>query len=84
MSTLDIVVPGEFWKDVDTGTEALLDAWLVAEGDRVALGQPVANVVLVKASYEVAAPAAGVIERILVRADETFAAGEPLATIRTG
>ena len=42
------------------------------------------NVVLVKASYEVAAPAAGVIENILVRADETFAAGEPLATIRTG
>jgi len=83
MSTLDVVAPADFWKDIDAGTEALLDSWLVAEGDRVALGQPVANVVLVKANYEVAAPGAGTIERILVRAEETFAAGQPLAVIRT-
>jgi pyruvate/2-oxoglutarate dehydrogenase complex dihydrolipoamide acyltransferase (E2) component len=83
MSTLDVTVAGEFWKDVDTGTEALVDAWLVAEGDEVAPGQPLVNVVLVKANHEVLAPAAGVIEKILVRAEQTFAQGQPLATLRT-
>lgn len=83
MSTLDIVVPADFWKDIETGTEALLDSWLVAEGEHVALGQPLANVVLVKANYEVASPGAGVIDRILVRAEQTFAAGQPLAVMRT-
>jgi pyruvate/2-oxoglutarate dehydrogenase complex dihydrolipoamide acyltransferase (E2) component len=83
MSTLDVTVAGEFWKDVDTGTEALVDAWLVAEGDTVANGQPLANIVLVKANHEVVAPAAGILEKILVRAEETFAQGQPLATLRT-
>ena len=83
MSTLNVVVPADFWKDIEDGTEALLDSWLVAEGEHVALGQPLANVVLVKANYEVTAPGAGVIDRILVRPEQTFALGQPLAVIRT-
>jgi pyruvate/2-oxoglutarate dehydrogenase complex dihydrolipoamide acyltransferase (E2) component len=83
MSTLDIVVAGDFWHEVEPGTEALVDGWLVAEGDAVEQGQPLANVVLVKANHEVVAPAAGVIERILVKAEETFAQDQALAVLRT-
>lgn len=71
-----------YWTDVEEGTEALLDRWLVAEGDRVSAGSPVAVVVLVKTNIEVTAPADGVIERILVAAGETFARGAPIGTLR--
>jgi biotin carboxyl carrier protein len=83
MSTLEVVVAGDFWKDVEAGTEALVDGWLVAEGEHVRLGQPLANVVLVKSNHEVLAPAAGVIDKILVQSEQTFAPGQPLAVIRT-
>jgi pyruvate/2-oxoglutarate dehydrogenase complex dihydrolipoamide acyltransferase (E2) component len=83
MSTREVVVAEEFWHEVEPGTEALVDNWLVAEGDTVAQDQPLANVVLVKANHEVTAPAAGVVERILVPAQGTFAQGQPLAIMRT-
>jgi len=80
----DIVLPDDVWEGVEAGTEALVDQWLVREGDRVARGQPVAKVVLVKTNIEVTAPASGVIERILVPAEATVARGGPLATLREG
>ena len=70
------------WKDVEEGTEALLDRWLVAEGATVRAGAPVAVVVLVKTNIEVPAPADGVLERILVAAGDTFARGAPIGTLR--
>lgn len=78
----DVVLADEVWEGVDPNTEALVDEWLVREGDRVAAGQPLVKVMLVKTSYEVAAPANGIIERILVRAEQTFARGRPLAVLR--
>jgi pyruvate/2-oxoglutarate dehydrogenase complex dihydrolipoamide acyltransferase (E2) component len=78
----DVVLPADAWEGVEAGTEALLDKWLVREGERVAAGQVVASVVVVKTTFEVTAPAAGVVERILVQAEETFARGKPLASIR--
>lgn len=78
----DVVLAADAWEGVEAGTEALLDKWLVREGERVAAGQVVATVVVVKTTYEVTAPAAGVVERILVQAEETFARGRPLASIR--
>jgi pyruvate/2-oxoglutarate dehydrogenase complex dihydrolipoamide acyltransferase (E2) component len=83
MSTRNVVVAEEFWHEVEPGTEALVDSWLVAEGDAVTEDQPLANVVLVKANHEVVAPATGVVERILVPAQGTFAQGQPLAIMRT-
>jgi len=70
------------WQDVEEGTEALVDRWLVGEGTAVRAGQPVASVVLVKTTLEVTAPADGVIERILVAAGETFARGAPIGMLR--
>ncbi|HEX7889740.1 MAG TPA: lipoyl domain-containing protein [Ramlibacter sp.] len=79
-----IALDDALWKDVEPGTEALVDQWLVKEGERVTAGQPVVRVVLVKATLEVPAPAAGVIEKIHVPAEQTFARGASLATLRTG
>lgn len=77
----DVLLPDQLWKDVEPGTEALLDQWVAKEGERVAAGQIVAKVVLVKAALDVTAPIAGILERILVPAEQTFAKGRPLATI---
>jgi len=78
----DVVLPDAFWEDVDPGTEALVDQWLVREGDHVSAGQVLAKVVLVKTNLEVTAPADGVVERILVPAEQTFAKGRTLAMLR--
>ncbi len=78
----EIVLPAEAWADVEPGTEALVEEWLVAEGATVKAGQPVASVVVVKASHEVLAPADGVIAQILVAAEATFAPGQPLAVLQ--
>jgi pyruvate/2-oxoglutarate dehydrogenase complex dihydrolipoamide acyltransferase (E2) component len=81
---VDVRFPDEPWADVEEGTEALLDEWLVAVGDRVEQGQIIANVVLVKATHELTAPAAGVIESIEVAATQNFARGQVLARINAG
>lgn len=78
----EITLGADAWKDVDPGTEALLDKWLVAEGDTVSAGQILANVVIVKANQDIAAPSNGRIVKILVKADETFARGKPLALLK--
>jgi pyruvate/2-oxoglutarate dehydrogenase complex dihydrolipoamide acyltransferase (E2) component len=71
----------EAWQGVDADVEALLERWLVAEGDTVTAGQPVAQAVLVKTSIELVAPNAGVVRRILVPEDGTFGRGQDLAVI---
>jgi len=79
---IEITLAAAAWKDIDPGTEALVDKWLVVEGDAVRAGQPIANVVLVKANQEIVAPAAGRIEKILVKSEETFAQGNPIALLK--
>lgn len=79
---IGITLSPDAWKDVDSATEALVDKWLVAEGDTVRASQPLANVVLVKTNQEIVAPADGRIEKILVPAGETFAQGKPIAMLK--
>ena len=79
---IEITLAADAWKDIDPGTEALVDKWFVVEGDAVRAGQPIANVVLVKANQEIVAPADGRIEKILVRSEETFAQGVPIALLK--
>lgn len=78
---IGLVIPLELWEDASEDTEALLEDWLVAVGDRVVAGQPLATAVIVKTSVELVAPADGVIEAILVPAGETFARGANLAML---
>ena len=77
----DIVLAAEAWKDVEPGTEALVEEWLVEEGSSVSAGQVLATVVVVKTSHEVVAPADGVLEKILVPAEDTFPPGAVLAVL---
>lgn len=81
---IDVVLDPAAWQDVEAGTEALLDKWLVGEGAAVRAGQPIASVVLVKATLEVAAPADGTLAAILVQASDTFGPGQPLARVQPG
>lgn len=78
---IDVIMADEAWADVEDGTEALLQDWLVAEGDRVAAGQPLVVAELVKTTHEIAAPAAGRIAAILVQSQDTFGRGAVLARI---
>lgn len=82
MTQIEIVLGKDVWADVEAGTEALVEDWLVSEGDSVKAGQPIANVVVVKSNHEVTAPADGVIEKILIAAEDTFAPGTALALLR--
>ena len=77
----DVLLDAAAWKDVEAGTEALLDQWLVREGDAVRAGQPLARVVLVKATLDVVAPVDGRVAAILVEASLTFGAALALARI---
>jgi len=77
----DVVLKAEAWEDVEEGTEALLDEWLVGEGDSVTEGQIIANVVLVKTTHEIEAPAAGVVQKIEVAEQDNFAKDQVLAVI---
>ncbi len=69
------------WAGVEEGTEALLEEWLVGEGDRVTADQALVNVMLLKASYEIVSPVGGTVSRLLVGAGENFTRGQPLAEI---
>ena len=78
----EITLGTEAWKDIDPATEALVDKWLVAQGDTVRAGQALANVVLVKSNLEIVAPSAGRVAQILVPAGQTFARGKPIAVLQ--
>ena len=78
----DVVLPSAAWKDVEPGTEALVDKWLVHQGDRVKAGQTMAVVVLVKTSFDIVAPIDAVVEQILVPQVATFKPGQPLARLK--
>lgn len=82
MSQIEIIMAKEVWADVEPGTEALVEDWLVAEGATVKAGQALVNVVVVKSSHEITAPADGVLEKILVAAEDTFAPGTVLALLK--
>jgi pyruvate/2-oxoglutarate dehydrogenase complex dihydrolipoamide acyltransferase (E2) component len=79
---IGITLAADAWKDVESGVEALVDRWLVGEGDAVRAGQVLAHVVLVKSSLEIVAPADGCIERIVVPANETFARDQAIALLK--
>lgn len=78
-----LILPDELWADADADTEALLEQWLVAEGETVRAGQVVATAVVVKTNVELIAPADGVLAAILVPAGDTFARGVAVGRLTT-
>jgi biotin carboxyl carrier protein len=75
----EIILLDAAWDGVAPGVEALLDSWAVDVGVPVVKGQILATVVLVKASIDIEAPAAGHLRAIHVKAEESFVAGKVLA-----
>jgi pyruvate/2-oxoglutarate dehydrogenase complex dihydrolipoamide acyltransferase (E2) component len=77
---IDIQLAEADWAGVDNGVEALLEKWLVPVGAPLRKGQPMASVMLVKASIDIEAPADGTLASILVAEGDSFAIGQIIAT----
>ena len=73
----EIVVPHDLWDD---GREAAISVWLYADGDPVEAGAVIAEIMVEKTSYELAAPATGTLA-ILVAADEAVAKGQVIGRV---
>lgn len=68
--------------EVLTGaTEAALQSWLVAVGDTVAIGQPLAEVETEKATVEYEAEVAGTIAGLLIETGLQVSVGTPIAVL---
>lgn len=78
---MNITLPETAWEGIEPTVEALVDRWLVQEGDAVRRGQPLATVVLVKTSQDIEAPADGRVTHILVGVGHTFHRCQPVATL---
>ena len=65
-------------------TEVVIGAWLVAEGDQVAIDQPLVALETDKVNVEVPAPVAGIMGKILKGKGETAHIGEILTTVEVG
>ena len=79
---IELTLGADAWADVEPGVEALVDKWLVGEGDTVRAGQVLANVVIIKANQDIVAPADGRVEKIVVPAGGTFARGSAIALLK--
>jgi len=62
-------------------TEAAIANWLVAPGDEVTVGQPIAEIETEKALVEYAAEEAGVIGRLLRAVGDTAEIGDPILVL---
>ena len=61
--------------------EAAIASWLVAPGDEVAVGQPLAEIETEKALVEYAAEEAGVVGRLVLAVGDTGEIGDPIAVL---
>lgn len=77
----DIVLDPLLADVIETGAQAFVLQWLVAEGDHVSAWQPLARVDLSHRQLDLTAPHAGVLEEILIPAGERFDRGTVLARL---
>lgn len=63
---------------------ATINQWLKEEGDAVAEGDPIVELEADKADYEILAPVAGIISKILAVAGDEVEVGATLALIEEG
>ncbi len=64
-------------------SEGTVTRWLKAEGDYVAVDEPLLEVSTDKVDTEIPSPVAGIVQKIVVGIDETVAVGAELAVIAT-
>lgn len=73
----DVTIPTGLWNADD---EAAISAWLYADGDAVAEGAIIAEIMVEKSSYELIAAATGTLQ-ILIAAEIPVHAGAVAARI---
>lgn len=64
--------------------EGTVSQWLVAEGDRVEVDQPLVEVTTDKVDAEIPSPVSGVVTQLLVAEGQTIPVGETLAIVDSG
>jgi pyruvate/2-oxoglutarate dehydrogenase complex dihydrolipoamide acyltransferase (E2) component len=77
----DVVLDPLLAESVEAGATAVIDQWLVCEGDHVSAGQTLARADLVHNLVDVKASHAGIVEEIRIPAGETFGPGTVLARL---
>ena len=65
-------------------SEGTVTRWLKAEGDHVAVDEPLLEVSTDKVDTEIPSPVAGVLQKIVVGVDQTVPVGAELAVIADG
>ncbi len=76
---VDIVMP-QLGNEIE---EAQIDAWLKKPGDRIEKDEQIAVITTPKVTFELEAPAAGILKAILVEAEEIASVGAVLGVIET-
>src|SRR5688572_29340463 len=64
-----------------TMEEGQVARWLKKEGDKVSMGEPIAEIDTDKATMEMQALSAGVLRKVLVQEGESAPLGQPIAII---
>jgi pyruvate dehydrogenase E2 component (dihydrolipoamide acetyltransferase) len=77
----DVILDPLSCESIEGGEDAVLDGWLVSEGDRVHAGQVLGRATLLRQPVVLHAPHDGVIDQILIGAGERFAPGHVLARV---
>ena len=72
-TTVDVVLPATAWEGVDANVQALVDAWLAAEGSVVEAGQPLAVVEAMKMENILRAEKSATVKRVAAKAGESLA-----------
>lgn len=62
-------------------SEAIIQTWLVAVGQEIRIGDPIAEIETEKAVVEYAAEVEGVLGRLIAEPGATIAVGEPIAVV---
>jgi pyruvate dehydrogenase E2 component (dihydrolipoamide acetyltransferase) len=61
--------------------EAVIQTWLVSEGQEIAIGDPLAEIETEKAVVEYVSEVEGIVGRLIAEAGSTIAVGEPIAVV---
>ncbi|MGH3640150.1 MAG: dihydrolipoamide acetyltransferase family protein [Mycobacterium sp.] len=61
--------------------EAVIQAWLVSEGQEIAVGDPLAEIETEKAVVEYVSEVDGIVGRLIAEPGSTIAVGEPIAVV---
>lgn len=72
-----VAIPMDMWAE---DMEGVISAWLFEDGDRIKEGDLIAEVMVEKTSYDLTAPASGVL-RIEIAQDMSFRRGARVARI---